>query len=83
VTRRLQEILDGTEVPDEVPHWIVESHWESDTRHMTPLQAVKTAAAEMREGHCWIVTHVRSGLRWSVDLGRGEEIELMRPDKVK
>jgi len=73
--RNLQDKLDG-EVPDEVPHWIVEFHWEGEQRDFTPMQAVEQAVKEMRNGHCWTVTHVRSGLTWSIDFGRREEIEL-------
>jgi hypothetical protein len=75
--KRLQEILDGEEVPEDAPHWIVEMHAEFDERDMTPLQAVKSATGQAFQGHCWLVTHVRSGLTWSVDLGREEVIEIV------
>jgi len=64
------------EIPDDVPHWIVEMHAEFDERDLTPMEAVKRAAQEIRQNHCWHVIHVRSGLEWSVDLGRGEVIEI-------
>jgi hypothetical protein len=75
--KSLQSMLDREdEVPDDVPHWIVEMHSELDDRHLTPLDAVKKAKGEM-EGHCWIVTHVRSGLMWSVCLETEEVIEVV------
>ena len=85
MTQKLQDILDGDEVPDDVPHWIVEMHSEFDQRDLTPLQAVKMAATEILQGHCWMVFHVRSGLQWSVDLGREEVFETVeiRPDVGK
>lgn len=72
----IQNKLDG-DVPPEVPHWIVEFHSELDDRRLTPLEAVKQAIKEVRCGHCWTVTHVRSGLMWSVDLERLETVELV------
>jgi hypothetical protein len=75
--RNLREVLDGDKVPGDVPHWIVEFHTEFDQRDMTPLEAVKRAVAEISIGHGWTVHHVRSGLMWSVCLGRGEEIEVI------
>jgi len=75
----LRSKLDREDLtPDDVPHWIVQLHNEFDQRDLTPLQAVRMAAAEMKQGHCWIVTHVRSGLMFSVDLGREEVIEVTR-----
>jgi len=74
--RNLRAILDREdEVPWDVPHFIVEMHHEFDERDMTPLEAVRRAAREIK-GHCWLVTHVRSGLRWSVCLEREEVVEL-------
>jgi hypothetical protein len=74
----LQSKLDrGDEVPDDVPHWIVEMHTEFDQRHLTPLQAVHMAVNDIRKGHCWTVTHIRSGLRFSVNLGTGSVIEVV------
>ena len=74
--RSLRSLLDREDqIPDDVPHWIVESHHEFDERDALPLDLVKRAAAEIKEGHCWLVVHVRSGLQWSVDLGREEVIE--------
>ena len=78
--RNLRSLLDREdEIPDDVPHWIVEMHAEFDERHATPLELVKRAANEIREGHCWRVIHVRSGLEWSVDLGEDEVVEIVRP----
>ena len=84
--RNIQDVLAG-DVPWDVPHWIVESHHEFDDCNLTPLEAVRQAAREIGEGHCWLVTHVRSGLKWSVNLnlrsGPEEVIEVvegeMRP----
>jgi hypothetical protein len=68
--KTLQKSLDG-DVPTDVPHWIVEFHDEFDERDMTPVQAAQRAHAAIFGGvHCCTVTHVRSGLRWSVDLGK-------------
>jgi hypothetical protein len=76
--RNLQDALDDSErFPHDVPHWIVEMHTEYDQRNMTPLEAVKKAANEIKDGHCWIVTHVRSGLKWSVNLGKEEVVEVV------
>jgi hypothetical protein len=78
MTRNLRNVLDDSErFPDDVPHWIVEMHSEYDQRDLTPLEAVKKAASEIKTGHCWIVTHVRSGLKWSIDLGQQEVIEVV------
>jgi hypothetical protein len=74
--RDIRDILDGNTIPDDVPHWIVELQIEFDERNLTPLQAVKSAANQTKEGHCWQVIHVRSGLSWSVDIGREEVVEL-------
>jgi hypothetical protein len=71
----LRDKLDG-DVPDDVPHWIVEYHWEGDERYLTPLQAVQKARKEINEGHSWLVTHIRSGLQWSVALDRQEVVEV-------
>ena len=83
--RNLRDLLDGADkIPDDVPHWIVESHHEFDERDALPLNLVKQAAAEVTDGHRWIVCHVRSGLEWSVDLGREEVVEtssLNRPQE--
>jgi hypothetical protein len=77
MVKKLQDILDGDDkVPNDVPHWIVEMHNEFDDRYLTPLEAARRAASEIKDGHCWTVTHVRSGLTWSVDLGRGEVVEV-------
>jgi hypothetical protein len=76
--KNLRSILDREDkIPDDVPHWVVESHAEFDERDLTPLDAVKRAAREITQGHCWTVTHVRSGLRWSVCLERNEVIEIV------
>jgi hypothetical protein len=76
--RNLRAIFDDSErFPDDVPHWIVEMHTEFDQRDLTPLQAVQMAASKIRQGHCWIVTHVRSGLKWSVCLAREEVVEVV------
>jgi hypothetical protein len=76
--KNLQSKLDREDlIPDDVPHWIVEMHNEFDERALTPLQAVKKAAGEINNGHCWLVTHVRSGLTWSVDLGNEDVIEVV------
>jgi hypothetical protein len=75
--RDLQSILDREDLtPWDVPHWIVELHDEFDERDLTPIEAVKKALREMH-GHCWKVTHVRSGLTWSVCLERQEVIEVV------
>jgi hypothetical protein len=75
--RNLRSLLDNEgEIPNDVPHWIVEMHTEFDERDLTPLQAVKKAAGEIKDGHRWTVTHVRSGLMWSVCLGREEVFEI-------
>ena len=74
--RSLRDLLDGDEVPPEVPHWIVELHIEFDERELTPLQAVRKALRLVERGHCWEVIHIRSGLRWSVDLGGKEVVEM-------
>jgi hypothetical protein len=74
--RNLRSLLDReVQIPDDVPHWIVEYHNEFDERDGIPLDLVKRAAAEIKDGHCWTVCHVRSGLQWSVDLGREEVLE--------
>ena len=75
--RDLRRILDREDVtPGDVPHWIVEYHNEFDERDMTPLEAVKRAAAEIRTSrHSWTVYHVRSDMQWSVDLGSEEVFE--------
>jgi hypothetical protein len=65
------------EVPSDVPHWIVEMQAEFDERDLTPLQAVKKAMQELKDGHRWTVFHVRSKLMWSVDLGQNEVIEVV------
>lgn len=70
------EKLDG-DVPDDVCHWIVEYHWEGDDRDLTPLQAMQMAIKEMSVGHRWLVTHVRSGLKWSIDPSRKEVVEVV------
>jgi hypothetical protein len=76
----LRSLLDRDDkTPDDVPHWIVEMHDEFDERDLTPLEAVKKALREM-SGHCWIVTHVRTGLRFSVCLEREEVIEIKHHD---
>jgi len=76
--KTLQSKLDREDlIPDDVPHWIVEMHSEFDDRDLTPLAAVRRSVGEMRQGHCWLVTHVRSGLTFSVDLGRGEVVEVV------
>lgn len=75
--RSLRDVLDDSERFGDAPQWIVELHWEFDDRDLTPLKAVQEAAKEMKNGHCWIVTHVRSGLKWSIDLGRQEVIEVI------
>jgi len=82
--RDLRTILDREDkTPDDVPHWIVESHTEFDERDLTPLDAVRRAArmVSTNGGHCWHVTHVRSGLCWSVCLERNEVVELLVKDK--
>jgi len=90
--RDLRKILDREDLtPDDVPHWIVEYQNEFDERDITPLEAVKKAAAEIRTSrHSWMVYHVRSGLQWSVDLGNEEVLETKtlgekdrRPDETK
>jgi len=75
--RNLRRWLDREDVtPNEVPHWIVEYHNEFDERDMTPLEAVKKAAAEIKTSrHSWMVYHVRSDMQWSVDLGHEEVLE--------
>lgn len=74
--KSLQTILDREDLtPWDVPHWIVELHGEFDERDLSPLEAVRRALREM-QGHCWKVTHVRSGLKWSVCLEREEVIEV-------
>jgi hypothetical protein len=70
----LQDKLDG-DVPDDVAHWIVEFHCDFDDRDLTPLQAAHKAYTEVAHGHHCKVTHVRSGLQFSVDLLRDEVIE--------
>jgi hypothetical protein len=72
----IQDKLDG-DIPSDVPHWTVELHVESSDRHLTPLQAVRKAVAQIRNGPNWHVTHVRSGLTWDVDLGCNEVIEVV------
>lgn len=71
----LNKILAG-DVPDEVCQWIVEFHAEIDKADLTPLQAVRFAAMQITRGHSWLVTHVRSGLTYSVNLGSKEVIEI-------
>jgi hypothetical protein len=73
--RNIQDVLDG-DVPWDVPQWIVEMHTEFDECDLTPLEAVRKASREVMDGHCWHVTHVRSGLRWSVCLEREEVFEV-------
>jgi hypothetical protein len=72
----IQSKLDG-DVPDDVAHWIVEYHHEINDRDMTPLLAVRDALKGLTNGHCWTVTHVRSGLQWSVNLARSEVVEIV------
>ena len=81
MNNKLRDFLDG-DIPDDVPQWIVQMHLEYDQRDMTPLEAVKKAIGETRQGHCWLVTHVRSGLTCSVDLGREEVVEIIRPSSM-
>ena len=76
VDAKLIEKLDG-DIPWDVPHWIVEMHDEFDQRDLTPLQAAKMAARDIMKGHRWHVHHVRSGLSWSIDLGREEVVEVV------
>jgi hypothetical protein len=73
--RRLRNILDG-DVPDDVPQWIVQFQSEFDQRDLTPLGAAELAYKDILHGHSCIVMHVRSGLRWSVNLERSEVIEV-------
>lgn len=75
--RNMRDVLDDEERFGGAPHWIVEFQTEYDDRNLTPLEAVQKAASEIKQGHGWIVTHVRSGLKWSVDLGRQEVIEVV------
>src|SRR5262245_5773305 len=70
-----QQKLDG-DVPDAVAHWIVEFHDEFDDRDLTPLEVAQRAYAAMPHGgHCCVVTHVRSGLQWSICLARQEVVD--------
>jgi hypothetical protein len=74
--KKIRDALDG-DVPDDVPHWIVEFQIEFDDRDLTPLLAAKRAYdAILRSGHCCVVTHVRSGLMWSIALSRQEVVEI-------
>jgi len=73
-----KDIEPAPDVPFDVCHWIVQMQAEFDQCDLTPLQAVQLAAREIRRGHCWIVINVRSGLTWSVDLGRGEVVEVVK-----
>jgi hypothetical protein len=77
--RTLRDVLDG-DIPNDVCHWIVEFHDELDERNLTPLQAAHRAYPNIARGHSCRVTHVRSGLEWSVDLLTDEVIEL-KPEK--
>ena len=78
MTKNLRSWLDREDkTPDDVPHWIVELHNEFDERDMTPLEAVRKTMREM-SGHCWTVTHVRSGLMFSICLEREEVFEIKR-----
>jgi hypothetical protein len=73
--KNIRRILDREDVtPSDVSHWIVELHEEFDERDLTPLEAVRRATKA--KGHCWTVTHVRSGLMWSVCLERDEVVEI-------
>lgn len=74
--RNIHDVLAG-DVPWDVPHWIVEMQSELDDPNLTPLEAVKWAVRGIREGHCWLVRHTRSGLLYSVNLGTEEVIEVM------
>jgi hypothetical protein len=74
--RSFRDRLLENDVPDDVAHWIAEFHWESDERDLTPMRAVREAIQEIYKGHCWKITHVRSGLRWSANLERNEVIEI-------
>jgi hypothetical protein len=73
--KRIQDILDG-DVPDDVPQWIVEFHDENDDPNMTPLQVARRAFQEIQSGHSCKVCHVRSGLKWSINLKTGEWFEV-------
>ena len=73
--RNIREILAGS-FPSDMPHWIVEFHTEFDNPELTPLEAVKMATKEIMQGHGWLVIHMRSGLKWSVNLGREEVVEI-------
>src|SRR5262249_38876764 len=75
MTRLLQDVLDG-DVPDDVPEWIVEFHIAFDQCHLQPLQAALLAYAQLNDGHTCLVTHVRSGLQWSIALDRRETVEV-------
>ena len=74
--KSLREILDG-DVPDDVPQWIIEFHDENDDPNLTPLQVARHAFEEIQKGHSCKVTHVRSGLDWSVNLQTGEWFEVI------
>ncbi len=76
LSKTLRDLLDG-DVPDDVAHWIVEFQDETDDRDLTPLEAAKKAYSEVLHGHSCVVTHVRSGLQWSVDLAKQEVIEIV------
>lgn len=71
----LRDALDG-DVPADVAHWVVEFHDEMNDRDLTPLKAAQRAYGAVAHGHCCVVTHVRSGLQWSVDLATQEVVEI-------
>jgi hypothetical protein len=73
---KLRNKLDG-DIPDDVPHWIVEFHLEFDEPDQLPLNVARRGFVTIpTSGHCCVVTHVRSGLRWSVDLKTNEWLEI-------
>jgi hypothetical protein len=78
----IRDKLLETDIPGDVPHWIVEFHAEFDDPDLTPMRAVRLAIQNIYRGHCWTITHVRSGLMWSVDLERNEcfEIRVLKPE---
>jgi hypothetical protein len=79
IKKRLADVLDG-DVPDDVPHWIVEFHDEvgDDECDLTPLTAAEAAYREIEQSRYCTVSHTRSGLMWDVNLKTGEVIEIVR-----
>lgn len=73
----IRDILDGDAPFGSAPHWIVQFQVDFDERDMVPLDAAEQAYGLLKDGHTCLVTHVPSGMMWSIDLARREIIEVV------